>query len=695
MKEPFLRDVNSEACVYSSHIDFEMTAGAATALQLIYEAYREDPKHLDFRQTCTKASENASSIAAATNWNDPGGMQVGFIEELFSTVRMITRSEALSILRKRIIRHVDFPRFSQVLGAFFNAAADSRPISEVLDAFFSYPSASVSSLSQILFTADPWRQPLMNAEAHSTLYEFLGISEEEASHWMEILGTRHSELKGRQTRSMILGSCIFSKTLHATGIPDHMSLAWILLGKRDELWKAANSGPLSREDAGLTEEESAIRQIPPGAVGKESPAGAPHPAGVSTVEAPLPARRVQISGGQPWNAGMSINPSLDDGPTRSNGARTSMPLRELSVFKAHLAEKGLIYPSALVDNLHISLLAKPLAILSGISGTGKTRLALEYARYMTQDCDALGYAVVPVRPEFDRAMDLLGRLDQEAGDYRMSPALRVILNSLIDPERLYYLILDEMNIAPVERYFSDFLSAMETGEPIPIHSGGRCVRPAGNYAESGPFVCNMDCNICFFATGATPRMPTETLWDCVPPMITLPRNLCVIGTVNVDETVRPFPPKVIDRANTLDFFEVDIGGYIERTWAGRFADESGILRDIHRLLAPYGLHFGYRTVKEIYQYLTAAEVTGLYGPDTIDCQVVQKILPKFHGRIDRLQLPLTEVFRFASGAREVTDEILRTAFSGEFKSARLPGTAAKAARMLIALRTTGTAGYMG
>ncbi len=95
-------------------------------------------------------------------------------------------------------------------------------------------------------------------------------------------------------------------------------------------------------------------------------------------------------------------------------------------------------------------------------------------------------------------------------------ALQLIIDAIDNPDRPHFLILDEMNLSHVERYFADFLSAMESKEPVFLHSG-------------------------------------NTEYNGIPPSITLPENLFIIGTVNIDETTYMFSPKVLDRANVIEF----------------------------------------------------------------------------------------------------------------------------------------------
>jgi hypothetical protein len=134
----------------------------------------------------------------------------------------------------------------------------------------------------------------------------------------------------------------------------------------------------------------------------------------------------------------------------------------------------------------------------------------------------LAYAIVPVGSDWTTRDPLLGYPDAlSAGEYRppTTGVLQFIVRAAADAENPYFLILDEMNLSHVERYFADFLSAMESGEEIPLYDGDE------RRSDGVP----------------------------VPRKLLLPDNLFVIGTVNIDETTYLFSPKVLDRAHVIDF----------------------------------------------------------------------------------------------------------------------------------------------
>ncbi|MDB4284472.1 hypothetical protein N9888_02405, partial [Akkermansiaceae bacterium] len=170
-----------------------------------------------------------------------------------------------------------------------------------------------------------------------------------------------------------------------------------------------------------------------------------------------------------------------------------------------------------------SLLTKPFAILTGASGTGKTKLGESLATYLANS-DGTNSAVIAVGADWTDNRNVLGfvnhlRLDKDSGrpTYQTTPVLNLLLRANHDQDTPYFLILDEMNLSHVERYFSDFLSVMEQKEGhFDLHSEG----PAE------------DDNFNLLASGDAARG--------VPRKLAYPQNLFVIGTVNIDETTYMF-----------------------------------------------------------------------------------------------------------------------------------------------------------
>ena len=290
-----------------------------------------------------------------------------------------------------------------------------------------------------------------------------------------------------------------------------------------------------------------------------------------------------------------------------------------------------------------SLIAKPFVILTGNSGTGKTRIAKQFSQYLEEDINGKkNWLIVPVGADWTDNTKILGFYNPLEEKYVSTPTLDFILQACENPSIPHFLILDEMNLSHVERYFSDFLSAMESDEEIPLYK-----KPVK-------------------------KGDTEDSEDMIPEKIRLPKNLFVTGTVNIDETTYMFSPKVLDRSNVVEFkpekddvLKLMTGATdVNKVEAADFGVAEGFtvlaseirngvcnidaeildqvklfLDDIYNELQESGFEFAYRTVKEIRQYFAAAyelQKEEFNLTRTMDEQIVQKILPKIYG--DRKQI---------------------------------------------------------
>ena len=417
-------------------------------------------------------------------------------------------------------------------------------------------------------------------------------------------------------------------------------------------------------------------------------------------------------------------------------------------FYKYLISNGYYYDKDLIENYLLSLKVKPFEIFTGNSGTGKTKLAQLFAKFLSnnnltnekvistevkvgksstsggwsisrkvmeelipildleknkhhivvdgiEDYDAKfnlntrlffsndevrrhladlreedpdqkidlkikvdididsGYSIVPVGANWTDNTNIVGYYNVITEDYQSTPAFELIKQAQDDPKNPYFLILDEMNLSHVERYFADFLSAIESGEEIPLY---------GN---------------------------NETL--------ILPNNLFTIGTVNVDETTYMFSPKVLDRANTIEFNTLTAWEYMasdldEEDFEGNIdylqsplidsdisnlniEDLKEILSEItcnddnlwdilaieltafQEILKGSGFDFGFRVINEILRFMV---VSWRYENEPedwdnweryFDAQIKQKILPKLHGSEKAIGNVLTNLFNICLNER--------------------------------------------
>lgn len=342
-----------------------------------------------------------------------------------------------------------------------------------------------------------------------------------------------------------------------------------------------------------------------------------------------------------------------------------------------LLSTGLIYSETLIKRLAYSLMAKPFVILSGLAGSGKTQLALAFAKCLSENIEEQ-VCTVSIGADWTNREPLLGYPNALKNDEYVLPesgVLQLLMRANEDQSKPYFLILDEMNLSVVERYFADFLSAMESGEPI-------------------------------------------KLWDneseAVPKETALPKNVFIIGTINVDETTYMFSPKVLDRANVIEFKIApdEMAQYLNETkdihlenaysacadMVADFmnkaksqiqidnADEKSVLLSFFTELKKVNAEFGYRTVNEISRYLHfAGEDKGMGTDEAIDTAILQKLLPKLHGSRKKLVPVLTSLWQLClkdGVSKEIDVEFNATDF-------KYPESAEKIKRMYYAVVDNG------
>ena len=289
--------------------------------------------------------------------------------------------------------------------------------------------------------------------------------------------------------------------------------------------------------------------------------------------------------------------------------------------------------------------------------------ALVAARKSTESAKC--YEVVPVGADWTGTENILGYPDGlQATYYVAKPALDLILHATDHADIPHFLILDEMNLSHVERYFADVLSIIESDEGLELYSGDM-MKPE-----------------IWRTTSAGKPIP--------PKLKQLPENLFIIGTVNVDETTYMFSPKVLDRANVIEF-RMDAGelkGFLENpakpdlknldgkgaAFGEAFVDAAknpvSVPGDVKvaydaemlllfKTLQAHGAEFGYRTAYEaarfihFYKFLGNLPVEGKpWLAGAFDCVVVQKFLPKLNGSESKLRGLLWALAHLCSESRK-------------------------------------------
>lgn len=208
--------------------------------------------------------------------------------------------------------------------------------------------------------------------------------------------------------------------------------------------------------------------------------------------------------------------------------------------------------------------SKPFLLLAGISGTGKSRIVRELARACweegSEEFKALkprNFEMVQVKPNWHDSSELIGYVSRIDGvRYVVGPFLRFMVKAIRDPNTPYFLCLDEMNLAPVEQYFAEYLSVVESRKRQ--DDGSITTDPIIDYSNTEEYKSLIDQ---LFSDDEELRK--EYLTEDSGRRLSIPNNLIVVGTVNMDETTFSFSRKVLDRAMTIEMNEVDLEGGLD------------------------------------------------------------------------------------------------------------------------------------
>lgn len=310
-----------------------------------------------------------------------------------------------------------------------------------------------------------------------------------------------------------------------------------------------------------------------------------------------------------------------------------------------LQKSNLQFNENLIKRFVASLITKPFVILTGLAGSGKTKLAQSFIQWICESEDQ--YKIVPVGADWINREPLLGYPNGLKQTEYVTPdngVLQLIIDAAKEEnqEKPYFLLLDEMNLSHVERYFADFLSIMESNDSIKLYTGSERKSTDGKV------------------------IPQNIFW---------PKNLFIVGTVNIDETTYMFSPKVLDRANVIEFRlddkdlrdflsnpkKVDLSQLITQgtSMASSFQalaqttdttpddNLNTTLVQFFKELKVIGSEFGYRSAFEIHLlFAQFSKIDASISTDEkVDFAVMQKLLPKLHGSRSKIVTSLEALMK--------------------------------------------------
>ncbi|SDX96011.1 AAA domain (dynein-related subfamily) [Acetomicrobium thermoterrenum DSM 13490] len=349
---------------------------------------------------------------------------------------------------------------------------------------------------------------------------------------------------------------------------------------------------------------------------------------------------------------------------------STKPINAYSVIEniiSHIQSNGFVYEPWQIAQYVTAVRTKPFMILAGISGTGKSKLPALVAEAISGKS-----RLIPVRPDWTDSSDILGYVDLQ-GDFRPGVLLEIAREAMNDRNTLWTCIIDEMNLARVEHYFAEVLSKIEC----------RHGTPELGY-DSDPLLLQSINN------------KKDVEWS----KVILPSNLCLVGTVNMDESSHSFSRKVLDRAFTIELSDVYLdlwkkpqitatqvdSGITRNYWpiskwyprALRLSELNNLkneeekeiaraieaLKDINKYLALAQLQVGYRIRDEVALFLiNALEIQESFKGrnnervDPLDLALEMKILPRIVGGSSAIRRVILGMLGWAmTGEPLATDE---------------------------------------
>lgn len=315
----------------------------------------------------------------------------------------------------------------------------------------------------------------------------------------------------------------------------------------------------------------------------------------------------------------------------------------------YINSKGFIYNDKDLNNFYLSLKTKPFVILAGVSGTGKSKLIKLFANAIGANSENGQYNVISVKPDWNDSTELFGY--KNINDEFIPGQLTKIIHEASKDENInkpYFVCLDEMNLARVEYYLSEYLSIIESREF------------KGEKIETDQLFIDED-------KGKEIKKNNEYSG------LRIPENLYIIGTVNMDDTTFSFSRKVLDRANTIEFSDVDLenldfgqaecepinleNSFLKTNFINikeSLDNDEDFVKEVNKkivtindILKKGNKNFGYRVRDEIVFYMLENNIVKLLDEDiAFDFQIMQKILPTITGSESAVKKILIDLFNY-------------------------------------------------
>lgn len=360
-------------------------------------------------------------------------------------------------------------------------------------------------------------------------------------------------------------------------------------------------------------------------------------------------------------------------------------------------------PSALSTFYLTAMRTKPFLLLAGISGTGKSRIVKQMAFESCPDKDDLrhdptspgNYELIEVKPNWHDSSELLGYESEIGGPhYVVTPFVRFLVKAMRYPDVPFFVCMDEMNLAPVEQYFAEFLSVLESRKLL--SDGTITSEPLikadifSKYADQ----LHRDLDI-------TDTETYKAVYDRLKnDGLRLPSNLIVVGTVNMDETTHQFSRKVIDRAMTIEMniedAETPFKNFFEGGDALHYYDNPqpkelflpkvvqasealsilsaedasylkdnvpGLLHSLNSALNGTPFKIAYRVQNELILYFFSLreespdEAAEALLAQAMDAILMMKVLPRIEGDEDLLDKPLKALAQFTENYPQASRKI--------------------------------------